>query len=520
MRIEAITIENFKGIREPVRIEFRPVTLLFGPNSAGKSTIVQALHYAHEIIARNNVDPGRTLRGGQAIELGGFESLVNEHDKSLPIRLSFDLDLRMAVLPQFRETRLFFGAVKDYEWSSVNTVRVTLTATWSGLLNKAILQQYDVDINNEHLASIRMSSDGKLVGLEPLRIGHSLLRSSDDDTQPSLFGYYDIAESILAKEYLRDVDSVSLPVAQATTLPDPQRSLTFDESIWRSDASRDACLGFVDTISTLVVGPLNMLADQLNRLCYLGPLREVPPRNFEAALSPDEARWAHGLAAWDILSSATPTFLSEVNEWLTRPDRFNAEYAIVIREYKEVGANLAATLASNPQAILDQDRALLENLLGQPVKRQLTILDERKNLTVLPHDVGIGISQMIPVVVAALFQKEGIVSIEQPELHIHPAWQVVLGDLFLSQAKNTEKSFLIETHSEHLLLRMLRRIRETNDDEVPPGAPAAVPDDVAVYFVEAGDTGTTAKRLRVDRTGEFIDRWPRGFFDERAEELF
>ena len=45
MLIKAITIENFKGISEPVRVEFKPLTLLFGPNSSGKSTIIQALHY-------------------------------------------------------------------------------------------------------------------------------------------------------------------------------------------------------------------------------------------------------------------------------------------------------------------------------------------------------------------------------------------------------------------------------------------------------------------------------------------
>ena len=59
MSISAITIENFKGIREPVRIELKPITLLFGPNSSGKSTIVQALHYAREIFGEET--PIRTI---------------------------------------------------------------------------------------------------------------------------------------------------------------------------------------------------------------------------------------------------------------------------------------------------------------------------------------------------------------------------------------------------------------------------------------------------------------------------
>ena len=54
--ITGITIENFKGIRERVKLDFRPITLLFGANSAGKSTILHALHYAREVFERHNLD--------------------------------------------------------------------------------------------------------------------------------------------------------------------------------------------------------------------------------------------------------------------------------------------------------------------------------------------------------------------------------------------------------------------------------------------------------------------------------
>ena len=67
-----ISIENFKGIGEKVTIPIRPITLLFGPNSAGKSTILQAMQYAYEILEHGNVDPDRTTLGGNAVDLGGF----------------------------------------------------------------------------------------------------------------------------------------------------------------------------------------------------------------------------------------------------------------------------------------------------------------------------------------------------------------------------------------------------------------------------------------------------------------
>ena len=51
--LKALTIENFKGIKDPFRIEFRPINILFGPNNSGKSTIIQALFYAREILKGN-----------------------------------------------------------------------------------------------------------------------------------------------------------------------------------------------------------------------------------------------------------------------------------------------------------------------------------------------------------------------------------------------------------------------------------------------------------------------------------
>ena len=130
-------------------------------------------------------------------------------------------------------------------------------------------------------------------------------------------------------------------------------------------------------------------------------------------------------------------------------------------------------------------------------------------------------------------KRPGITAIEQPELHVHPKMQVELGDLFMAAVnpypdafgsiEHPERHagiFLIETHSEHLILRLLRRIEETHSGELPKGKPALKPDQVSVVFLEQTDGEVRATRLRIDETGEFIDRWPQGFFDERADELF
>ena len=97
--ITAVEIENFKGISRPVRIEMRPITLLFGRNSAGKSTVLHALCYAHEILSRGNVDAGTTHLGGDQIDLGGFRNLVYAHDLECNVRLRFELSLENWQVP-------------------------------------------------------------------------------------------------------------------------------------------------------------------------------------------------------------------------------------------------------------------------------------------------------------------------------------------------------------------------------------------------------------------------------------
>ena len=137
-----------------------------------------------------------------------------------------------------------------------------------------------------------------------------------------------------------------------------------------------------------------------------------------------------------------------------------------------------------------------------------------------PQDIGVGISQVIPIIVGAIWRRSGILAVEQPELHIHPALQVALGDLFASELENNDGIYLLETHSEHLMLRFLRRIRETADDELPPGAPTLKPEQVAVIYVQSTEHGVELTPLPISEEGEFLERWPAGFFEERAEELF
>ena len=90
-----------------------------------------------------------------------------------------------------------------------------------------------------------------------------------------------------------------------------------------------------------------------------------------------------------------------------------------------------------------------------------------------------------------------------------------------SVVDNPKKQLLIETHSEHLLLRIMRRIRETTNKTLPEGINGITSADVAVLFVQPEKEGySTVLNLRLDETGEFLDPWPGGFFEEGFNEMF
>ena len=135
-------------------------------------------------------------------------------------------------------------------------------------------------------------------------------------------------------------------------------------------------------------------------------------------------------------------------------------------------------------------------------------------------EVGSGLGYVLPVLTAACDQSLPVVVLQQPELHLHPALQAELGDAFVELSRGGRR-LIIETHSEHLLLRVLKRLRQSgNATGINPDLHVE-PDDVAILYFDPHPDGTTkVKRLRVSADGEFLDRWPRGFFTERDEELF
>jgi hypothetical protein len=326
----------------------------------------------------------------------------------------------------------------------------------------------------------------------------------------------------------------------------------------REDAETFAVVAAEWAISRIIVGPGEQLRNELGRFRYLGPLRELPPRNYTAPRFPEESRWPEGLAAWDALhqsdawmaESASASHanespvkepmvaepagtksdgarrpkggkgdtlsIQEVNRWLGK-HHLKAGYVVHLKSSAEVDTGTVP----GPDADRKELERFVVELRNRATTRQVVLVPDGQSIEVQPHDVGTGVSQLLPVVVLALDARQSLVAIEQPELHLHPALQTELGDLFIESAlrKFRKNTLLIETHSEHLVLRVLRRIREKTEGKPMPGMPALSPDQVAVIYVEQTEDGVKLSRLRIDESGEFIDRWPKGFFEERVDEI-
>ena len=234
----------------------------------------------------------------------------------------------------------------------------------------------------------------------------------------------------------------------------------------------------------------------LGSIAYLGPLRKHPQRTYQ----------------W---SGDTPEGVGQAGEATVA--------AILAAQHEDRMLNRGPKKAK--QAFTSfiagwlKDLGVIHSFLVKPVA------EGRKEYEVLVKthagapevkitDVGFGVSQVLPALVQAFYcPPHSTVWMEQPEIHLHPQVQAELADAFISAIKAREDGkerdvqLIIESHSEHLLNRLQRRIAEG----------ALVPEDVAIYFCRRSGASTELEPLRVNMFGE-IENWPENFFgDEMAD---
>jgi predicted ATPase len=574
--ITAITIENFKGISEPVRLELRPITLLFGQNSAGKSSLLHALIYAREVFERHNLDADRTLAAGDHLDLGGFRTFVHDHDLRKRIRFTFDLDVSERDLPiragfatgrnLHPDTKLFVDNISRDSMKCSAHVELA----WSTSRDRPYVSVYEISYNGELMGRIRSDDDGRRIEIVELNHRHPLIGPTcDDPSAPSILEQWlEIGAAVLPSTH-----PIGL-IGQTDAMPRFDRSLEIFRTIEEDEIDRVedpgafvnllseaslhnlsvghqadvACNSLSVLLELLFLGPGLILQEVLRDFRYLGPTRIVPSRGYAATRSTESSSWANGIAGWDLLYSQ-PTLVERVSRLLADPQRLNLGYTLEMVEFREFESRdrLLSALQSNTVDDLED----VEGFLKKVITRQRLLFRpiESPGVTLEPADLGVGVSQMIPAVSAALDDQpigsatvpSPMVAVEHPELNLHPRLQAELADVFLEGAlaeATKGRIFFIETHSEVFTLRLFRRVRESHrrqtgpppgdgrgegssagfgdgtgygqgDGSGTPGLELTVkPTDVGVWYVDRTTGPVTVKRIAVDVEGELIQPWP------------
>jgi len=546
-------LSNFKAFADSQSVPIRPLTLIFGANSSGKSSIIHGLLLAHEAVKTGRTNLVRTELGGESLDLGGFGQYV--HRREVSRRVVLATEMRADVLRGNAGRLLKRG----------KTVKIILTLGMplddvgkprAGETSRLIA--YDVEAGGQSVLRMSQRPDKTM----------QLDRLDTETIQPLIEAIVlqkttaATLESSSEREKIASTVQTLIPMLRFTChrlLPSQLIGEEFATgrepqmvAIGRANREEElvnaARLFIPRAIADLIRNVNTALETQLNRLAYLGPLRSFPSRHLAFAEDTDPNWFAGGGYAWDVVRRDSKV-RAAVNSWLGSPERLKTAYELSLERLftatdsqiaLERGlGSIAADMEQKMREASDENRAfpfdslwdeteytrrlmdeMRERTEQNPVD-ELVLIDRRTNTSVTHRDVGIGVSQVLPVLVHSYADEGKIVAIEQPEIHLHPALQAELGDVFIESALGERKNtFLLETHSEHLILRIMRRIRETHSKTLPEGATPVTSKDVSILFVEPDGARSIIREMPLNDRGELVKAWPGGFFEEGYRELF
>jgi predicted ATPase len=485
--LHEMTLQNFKPFGKPQRIPLAPITLIYGPNSAGKSSVIQALM----LIKQTMEGYGPSSRGlnarGRYVDLGSFRSLLHRHELKRPFAISFLYDFAL-----FRGD-LPFSRIPDTQKRRVSLVFESTDSTLSEYEDSSELMSvaYELEGDEKLVVELEKSGSEKLTKLETAG-GGSFYKWKSDQSWQSLAAYskkpiYAIKRADVTNEkaklgeFLKDCHVLAtgmLPTRLISVLPSTSSRSSID-------------YGLYDGLNKFLESFVWDFGNLMNSISYLGPARTYPERHSLIRGGHKRSVGIRGEDLPAVVYNQRTRITKDINRWFKH---FEIPYGFRI---DSIGNEVTGNLVS------------------------LALTDKDLKIDVSTSDVGFGISQLLPVVVEGLMASDRIICVEQPEIHLHPRLQAHVADLMIetsylgkSPSRGKERKsgnqWIVETHSESIIVRLARRIRH--------GLLSS--EDVCVLYVQpGGKNGSRIKRLRLDEEGEFRDEWPGGFFEESYDDL-
>ncbi|KXV60047.1 hypothetical protein AD948_06470 [Acetobacter senegalensis] len=497
--LKEIRISNFKAFGKLQKIPLGKITLIYGPNSAGKSSIIQSILLMKQstILESTPTSENKVVFRGEDVDLGNFESAIYKHDVTKKIRIGFSFDSPNSRSASTRHN-ISRSALKSVD-VSINTI----PDSEEDKNGDAWIEEIDFGIFDKTTSLVRVAQTEnpakdlddnvntlyKIKNLDSAinlsRMISSIDKNTNNSKKNSMGSKFDLLGNQINKIWkeLNFIPTASMPGQILLN----KKLIENHKEILELGLFEHLFIGSlpIDSIRR------GLLAEFAN-VSYLGPLRSPPARHYIVSGSDKGSVGQRGERMPQLLYRRKNKLIPRLNDQL---EQFQIPYKVNV---------------SNAG----------DSLTGDIIAMSLT---DAHNVVVSPSDVGFGIGQLMPILVEGTVSSGKTICVEQPEIHIHPRLQGHLADFFFNTSKvhgEEKKSgkaepfggnqWIVESHSEALILRLQTLIKKQN---IPP-------DFVTVLYVQPTDEGSQVLHLRLDTDGEFLDEWPNGFFEESFQEIF